>query len=522
MAAIPGSLQEALADRYQLERVIGQGGMATVYLARDRKHNRDVAVKVLRPDLAATIGAERFLREIQIAARLQHPNILLLIDSGNAGGHLHYVMPFVAGESLRGRLDRRGALAPSQALDIARQVASALEYAHRHGVVHRDVKPENILLTEDHAFVADFGIAKAVSEATDRSLTRTGHPVGTIGYMSPEQAAGFDELDARSDVYSLGCVLYEMVIGRVPGFWVSEEASRLRRFVDAPAAQRERLDRLPGSLEQVMVAALGLRPEQRFSSPVALVEAFAAALGERPKYREPEVRAIVQRAAEIEATAPTDTGALTLGGIQRIAADVGIAPEHVERAARQVSTRSTNPEVPVNKFLGTPTRIVIERLVDGEVDDREFAAIVDEVRTVVGNVGQASTLGRSLSWTSGVGPGQIQRAVSLSVTPVSGRTRIRLEENIGQVAGGLFGGLMGGIGGPSIAASIGLAVAALQTPLLIPVFIGTAVAGAWGLARVLLRRTAAKRRAELERLADRLEAHIIETVSGRSGRQLPR
>ena len=220
--------------------------MATVYLATDVKHGRSVAVKVLRPDLAASIGAERFLREIQLAARLQHPHILLLIDSGEAAGFLYYVMPFVDGESLRGRLDREGTLPAPEVLDLARQVADALDYAHRHGVVHRDIKPENILLSDGHAIVADFGIAKALTAASDKSLTRTGFPVGTVGYMSPEQAAGFADLNERSDVFSLGCVVYEMVVGLVPGMWPSEESGRVLRFLEAPAEHRAALDRLPG------------------------------------------------------------------------------------------------------------------------------------------------------------------------------------------------------------------------------------------------------------------------------------
>ncbi len=200
--------------------------MATVFLARDEKHGRRVAVKVLRPDLAASLGAKRFLWEIGIAAQLQHPHILGLIDSGEATGFLYYVMPFIEGESLRGRMDR-GPMPPEEVVALSRQVGDALEHAHRQGVIHRDIKPENILLSDGHAIVADFGIATAVTAASDRSITRTGFPVGTVGYMSPEQAAGFAELNERSDVFSLTCVIYEMLVGQVPGMWPSEESGPL-------------------------------------------------------------------------------------------------------------------------------------------------------------------------------------------------------------------------------------------------------------------------------------------------------
>src|SRR4029453_3988543 len=210
------SLSEALGSRYRLERELGQGGMATVYLAEDLKHGRRVAIKVLRPDLAAVIGAERFLREIKTIAVLQHPHILGLIAPGEAQGSAYYVMPFVDGESLRDRLTREKQLPIPEATRIATEVASALDYAHRHGVIHRDIKPENILLHDDTALVADFGIALAVSSAGGTRMTETGLSLGTPHYMSPEQSMGEREITARSDVYALGCVTYEMLVGEPP------------------------------------------------------------------------------------------------------------------------------------------------------------------------------------------------------------------------------------------------------------------------------------------------------------------
>src|SRR2546429_3763323 len=205
----------ALADHYAIERELGHGGMAIVYLARDVKHDRPVALKVLRPELAASVGAERFLREIQVRAHLTHPNILPLLDSGRADDLLYYVTPYVEGESLRSRLDRERQLPVAEAVRLAASVAGALDYAHRHQIVHRDIKPENILLEDGQAVVADFGIARALHAAENAKLTETGVAVGTVAYMSPEQATG-EEFDGRSDIYSLGCVLYEMLAGEPP------------------------------------------------------------------------------------------------------------------------------------------------------------------------------------------------------------------------------------------------------------------------------------------------------------------
>ncbi len=216
MTEIISRLSTALADRYAIDREIGAGGMATVYLAEDLKHRRPVAVKVLHPHLAGSLGPERFLREIRIAARLQHPHIVPLYDSGQAGDLLYYVMPYVEGESLRQRLERERQLPLEDAVLVARAVAAALDYAHRQQVVHRDIKPENVMLHDGEAMVTDFGIAKALTAAAADSLTQTGTAVGTPAYMSPEQASGEVELDARSDIYSLGAMLYEMLSGVTP------------------------------------------------------------------------------------------------------------------------------------------------------------------------------------------------------------------------------------------------------------------------------------------------------------------
>ncbi len=271
-------LSEALADRYRLERELGQGGMATVYLAEDLKHDRKVAIKVLRPDLAAAVGAERFLAEIKTTASLRHPHILPLYDSGEAAGFLYYVMPYVDGESLRDRLDREKQLSLEDALVIAREVADALGYAHGRGVIHRDVKPENILLENGHAVVADFGIAKALDAAGGGSLTQTGASVGTPLYMSPEQAAGEKDLDGRSDLYSLACVLYEMLGGQPPFTGPSVESVVHQHIaVQAPPITNLR-PAVPAAVAAALQRALAKTPADRFH-PVA---EFARALSAGP------------------------------------------------------------------------------------------------------------------------------------------------------------------------------------------------------------------------------------------------
>ena len=259
-------LRASLADRYRIERELGAGGMATVYLAQDLKHDRKVAVKVLRPELAAVLGAERFLAEIKITARLDHPHVLTLIDSGAADGFLYYVLPFVRGESLRDKLNREKQLGLEEALHITRQVASALDYAHRQGVIHRDIKPENILIQEGEAMLTDFGIALAVTEAGGNRLTEPGLSLGTPQYMSPEQATGDRQLDARSDVYSLGAVLYEMLAGEPPVTGPNVQAVIAKLMTERPTRLRVVRDTVPEGIDTAVAKALSKTPADRFAS----------------------------------------------------------------------------------------------------------------------------------------------------------------------------------------------------------------------------------------------------------------
>jgi eukaryotic-like serine/threonine-protein kinase len=272
-------LQEALAGRYRIEREIGQGGMATVYLAEDLKHDRKVAIKVLRPELAAIIGAERFLREIKTIATLQHPHILGLIDSGEVDGTAYYVMPFVEGESLRDRLQREKQLPIPDAIRLASEVAAALDYAHRHGVIHRDIKPENILLHDGSALVADFGIALAVASAGSVRMTETGMSLGTPRYMSPEQAMGEREITARSDIYALGCVTYEMLSGDPPFTGSTAQAIIAKVMTEKPASLQKQRERVSDEVEDAVFTALEKLPADRFATAAQFAEALRGAPG---------------------------------------------------------------------------------------------------------------------------------------------------------------------------------------------------------------------------------------------------
>ena len=274
MAEVLTSLHQALANRYRVERELGAGGMATVYLAEDLKHRRKVAIKVLRPELAAVIGADRFLREIETIAGLQHPHILGLIDSGEMDGTAYYVMPFVEGESLRDRLVREKQLPIADAIRIATEVAGALDYAHRHGVIHRDIKPENILLHDGAALVADFGIALAASKAGGERMTETGMSLGTPQYMSPEQAMGEREITARSDIYALGAMTYEMLAGEPPFTGPTAQAIVAKIVATEPEPLTALRKTVPPHVEDAVLTALEKIPADRF----ATASAFARAL----------------------------------------------------------------------------------------------------------------------------------------------------------------------------------------------------------------------------------------------------
>jgi serine/threonine-protein kinase len=495
-------LQTALAGRYGIDRVVGRGGMATVYLAVDERHDRNVALKVVRPDLAAVLGAERFLHEIRVTANLAHPHILPLHDSGVVDELLYYVMPFVVGESLRAKLNREGALPLREALAIAEDVADALSYAHRQGVVHRDVKPENVLLSEGHALVTDFGIAKAVSSASDEPLTRTGVAIGTPGYMSPEQAAGGAEVNERTDVYGLACVIYEMLVGSVPSRWLSYEELEQGRFLRAPPAQRTRLAELGDSVERALVRAMAIDPDRRFRTPNELFHALTAPAPPARRYSDTEAKDILQRAASLEAVEPTPTEDFSLTGVKQMAAEVDIPSRHVMAAADAL-------EQPVagatSRILGMPAGWQLSRTAPGMVPEREFPVLLDIVQETMGTSGviQAALPG-VFSWASAVGD-EAKRAggsAKVQVSPRAGRTKITVSEDhtltiaasvgVGAVMAGMVAMLVGSSGAPQ---------------LLLPM-LGLAGGGAvfW------VRRTVKARREKLRALLDRLTRHVVATA----------
>ena len=277
MSDLLKSVSSALADRYVIEREVGRGGMAIVYLARDLRHGRQVAVKVLRPEIAISLGPDRFLREIKIVAGLTHPHILPLYDSGDMAGLLYFVMPYLEGKSVRERIDQERQLPLDAAVQITRGAADALDYAHRHGVVHRDIKPENILLEEAHAFVSDFGIARAVSVAAGDRITDPGIAVGTPAYLSPEQAAGEAEIDGRSDIYSLGCVLYEMLAGEPPFTGPTTQAVIAKRFAAHVVPISAIRDAIPRALDAVVRKALSRTAVDRYDTAGEFADALEQA-----------------------------------------------------------------------------------------------------------------------------------------------------------------------------------------------------------------------------------------------------
>ena len=293
-SATTDARRHALADRYAIERELGTGGMATVYVARDVRHDRDVAIKVLHSELAQTLGRERFVREIRIAARLNHPHILPLYDSGESEGLLYYVMPVMQGQTLRDRLRQERTLPIDEALHITSEVADALDYAHRHDIVHRDIKPENILLHEGHAIVADFGIGKALVAAAESSATFTqiGVTVGTPAYMSPEQASG-DTIDGRSDLFALGCVLYEMLTGEVAFAGATAPATIAKRFIYSPPPVSGSRHDAPAEVDEMVARLLEKSPDARYTSGAQVVATVRTSMtGSGP-------RAVTPRPAEM-------------------------------------------------------------------------------------------------------------------------------------------------------------------------------------------------------------------------------
>jgi serine/threonine-protein kinase len=415
-------------------------------------------------------------------------------------------MPFIEGGSLRQRLERLRRLEPADALAIAARVADALTYAHGQGVLHRDIKPENILFAQGHPVVADFGIAKAIVTAGGENLTRTGFPLGTPGYMSPEQAAGLTDLDERTDVYGLAVLVYEMLVGQVPGRWPTEESVRERRFLEAAAAHRAHLNRLPAHLEGAMVRGLATRHDQRTPTPTALVDELSTPRPRGRRYDEEEVRALVRKAAELEVRQPTTVdGAMTIGGIERVAEEAGIPAALVRQAAVSAEVRPAPPPSRLAMtLLGGPTFVEVERVVEGEVPESEYAVLVEEIRLRTGDPGMVTSLGRSVTWIASLGSAGTRRPLQVTISVRGGRTRIHVRDNLSDLKGGLFGGVLGGFGGGGLGPVIAVAQEALKAPATLIVMIPGWLALVYSSTRALYRNRTDARRRELEYLADRL------------------
>ncbi len=395
MTDLRAQLQAGLGDSYTLERELGRGGMATVFLAQDLKHDRPVALKVLHPELALSLGPERFLREIKLAARLQHPHVLTVLDSGDAGGRLWFTMPFVEGESLRDRLRRERQLPVEDALRIAREAAQALQYAHSHGVVHRDIKPENLLLTDDgNTLVADFGIARGLQAGggSDEKLTDTGLVVGTPAYMSPEQASGDRALDARSDVYSLASVLYEMLAGEPPFTAPTMQAMIVKRLTEPPPSVRGARPAVPDAVDQAIRKALAPLAADRFATMAQFAQALlgtgsvqtAAATVPTPAVvspttpTQPVAAAEPRRGSRVSPVAIALTAGLLIGG------GLLFAWRHAGGGSDAPSGRRVVAVLPFDNL--------------GDSSDAYFAdGVSDEVRSKLGQVAGLEVIARNSS-----------------------------------------------------------------------------------------------------------------------------
>jgi hypothetical protein len=373
------------------------------------------------------------------------------------------------------------------------------------------VKPENILFSEGQALVADFGIAKAVHSAGERGITRSGYPIGTPGYMSPEQASGKEHLDARTDVCGLACVIYEMIVGNTPGVWPTPEEVRLGRLEDIPREHRERLDQMPGRVEQVLTKALAMRPDERYATPVELVDALRAVSQPGQRLSEEQVHEILERAASDSTSTSLDSeaeNALTIGSVEQVGAQVGIPPERIRQAAQQVGSPSGNAKAARTSEGGSPAefnkgRLVVERTIPGEISPAAYDLMIREINSRLGFVGNISTVGNSLHWT-GTKPGFVGRDVRVSLTTASGQTHVHIEEHI-ELRGASVLAPGWGVGG-GVIASLGIwAGFGLPDAALLFLALPLGVIGAISTAVSIPRGLAAHYRPQLQDLANQLE-----------------
>lgn len=522
------SLAAALTGQYQLQREVGRGGMGIVYVANDPRLERLVAIKTLPPHLAHdAIVRDRFLREARTAAALSHPNIVPVYRADEIAGEVFFVMGYVDGESLSSRIQRGGPISPPELLPILRDVSDALGYAHTRGVIHRDVKAENILIdgATHRAMVTDFGIARVAATAP---MTATGTVLGTVSYMSPEQVSG-DQVDGRSDIYSLGVLAFYALSGHFPFESNTPSAVLVAHVTTAPPALRDIAPHIPESVADIVDRCLLKDPAQRFEYAEELEEALIAAEQDVASSTVPEIlssteaHAVWERAAYLQEVTGLDvkppdlpkrpaadrnnrapataTSGYQMADVRDAAKAVGIKDKYVDRALaerRQVDTPTfgvaTTP-AKKNPFLGDVLALSFEAVIDGEMRERDFDLMIDIIRRTLGEAGNVSAVGRSLSWTA-----TGSRKVQISVLVRDGRTTIHVIEKLKDLAGGLFGGIMGGGGGGSIGPMLGVGMGALHSPL---AAIGL-VLGMFGVsyttARTIYTRLVRKRRETLEQL----------------------
>jgi serine/threonine-protein kinase len=540
----------ALAGQYELEREIGRGGMGVVYLARDTRLDRQVAIKTLPLHLVADPNVrERFLREARTAARLSHPNIVGIYRADEIAGHVFFVMAYIDGESLAQRIRRIGRIEPREAARVLCDVADALGYAHAHGVIHRDVKAENILLDAKtgRAMVTDFGIARLAEAAP---LTATGQVLGTVYYVSPEQVSG-ERIDARTDIYSLGVAGFFALSGRFPFDAELASAVLLAHVTKTAPPLHTVVSDVPRPLADVVDRCLFKDPAGRFQSCTEVSEALAAidfgAGGDSGAPRAPsrlvsdtEAQQIWQRAAELQAmtgvtprppvvAAPRDpardaevTRGFGLTQIRDAAVEAGIPAKYVERvlAERGLAGGANVPapvdhSAPPNSFLGSSTRLDYEIVVDGEMPTSEYDLLLDVIRRHINESGTLGSVGRSFTWQSAG-----RRSVQVTVVPRHGKTTIHVSENLRTLAGGLFGGIMGGYGGGSSGVWVGIAMGT-HHPLAIPFLWFGNLAVAYGVARTAFRKMSDRRKGGLRVLAEAVASEARAAIDA-AAPKLPR
>lgn len=525
------TLAGALKGQYRLQREVGRGGMGVVYVAHDERLDRLVAIKTLPPHLSNdAVVRDRFLREARTAAALSHPNIVSVHRADEIGGAVFFVMGYVDGESLAHRIQRAGPLPPKQLIPILHDVVDALGYAHTRGVIHRDVKAENILLDANtqRAMVTDFGIARVAATAP---MTATGTVLGTVSYMSPEQVAG-DHVDGRSDLYSLGVLAFYALAGRFPFESQTPSAVLVAHVTKAPPALLDVAPHVPEGVAAIVDRLLRKDPTERYEYAEDVLEELVTVERDLTASAGPEIlssteaHAVWERAAYLQemtghAVAPPELPALDraarppatltsgykMDDVREAAEAVGIKDKYVERALAERRTAVT-PTTGVrsgvgeykNPFLGESTTISYEAVIDGEMRERDFDLMVDIIRRALGEAGQVSAVGRSLSWTSS-GSG---RKAHVSILVRDGRTSIYVNERLKDLAGGLFGGIMGGGGGGMMGPSIAFGVEVLGSPLGAIGMVAGCVGLAYGIARGIYTNIAGKRRRVLGELTERL------------------